>query len=660
MAFSLPMDLRQPPTEPLRWFVAERDGTLKAFTLGDTTARVVTKIPNVNGNGEGGFLGFAFSPKWPAEKQIYVSYTSTSASSPANMRSVIARLTSADGVNFDATGPNLEELLSIDQPYTNHNGGGIAFGPDGMLYVGFGDGGSAGDPQGNGQNKDTLLGKFIRLDVSRTESGLKYGIPPSNPYAQPGSGGRKEIYALGMRNPWRWSFDTATGDLWAADVGQGLYEEIDLIKRGGNYGWKIREGQHCFPTSVACSSLGLTDPVLEYPRSDGVSVTGGYVYRGTKIPSLIGKFIFGDYGTGRIWRMDDDGKAFSKTELAVVGGASLNTFGQDLAGEIYVVNIGSGVIQRLAPEGPAVPSTFPTLLSKTGCVRPEDPKQMAAGVLPYVPNAPFWSDGAAKERFFALPDGKTITIKPDGDWEFPQGSVLIKTFSVAGKRVETRLYMLHSDNTWAGYSYEWNDAETDAVLLLGSKTKRVGLIDWQYPSRSQCNRCHTQAAGFSLGLETAQLNGDFVYVASNRKSNQLATLDHIGVFAAPIASPTTLPQFSNPYGTEGTLEARARAYLHSNCSYCHRPEGGGRGELDLRFTTPLALTKTCGKVSEVDDLGIAGAKVIDPGKPENSILFRRMTSEEPAVRMPPLSSRIVDSAGAKLLEAWIKAQPVCP
>lgn len=656
--FAIPLDMRQPPGEPTRWYIAERAGVLKAFTVGDTTAQVAFTIPNVNTTQEGGFLGFAFHPSWPAKKEVYLSYTTTSATSPVNMRSVIARIRSTDGVVFDPG--SLEEILTLDQPFTNHNGGGVGFGPDGFLYAGFGDGGSGGDPKKNGQNVNTLHGKFIRIDVNQTSGALQYAIPPTNPFAM--GGGAPEIYAIGLRNPWRWSFDIATGDLWAADVGQSAREEIDLIKLGGNYGWSVREGKICYGAAT-CPTLGFVDPVLDYPRTDingvqgGTSVTGGYVYRGTAIPGLIGKYVFGDYGNGRIWRLEDDGRtAATKTQIGSL--PSIAMFGQDLSGEIYVSSIAGSIIKKLVPKVAPVPSTFPQTLSATGCVDPANPKRMVAGAIPYAPTATLWSDGAEKERFLAVPDGATITIGADGDWDFPKGSVLIKTFSLMGKRIETRLYMRHADGVWSGYSYAWNDAETDATLLPSSTVRRVGTQDWTYPSRAQCNQCHTTAAGYSLGLETAQLNADFVYASTNRKANQLNTLDHLGLFTRSPGASSALPRYPSPFGSE-SLESRARAYLHANCSSCHRPQGGARGELDLRYDTAFADTKTCGRTSAIDDLGNPANQIVAPGSPDTSILYQRMISLDVS-RMPQIGSALVDPEGALLIKSWIASLATCP
>jgi glucose/arabinose dehydrogenase len=241
-------------------------------------------------------------------------------------------------------------ILRVDQPYANHNGGHLAFGPDGYLYIGLGDGGSGGDPRGNGQNPAALLGKMLRIDVN---AALPYGIPGDNPFRER-EGYRPEIWALGLRNPWRYSFDRATGDLYIADVGQNAYEEVNFQpanSRGGeNYGWNHMEGAHCFRASPQCDPAAFTLPVAEYGRGGGCSITGGYVYRGTSQPALRGVYFFADYCTGKFWALQREaGGAWVTTEL-IDTDVSVASFGEDEAGEVYVVGLGDGRVYRLVAD----------------------------------------------------------------------------------------------------------------------------------------------------------------------------------------------------------------------------------------------------------------------------------------------------------------------
>jgi glucose/arabinose dehydrogenase len=281
-----------------------------------------------NPGNEEGLLGLAFSPDYETTGRFYVYY---SVGDPR--RTVVERYV-ATGEAADEG--SAERLLEVDDPYANHNGGAIVFGPDGMLYVGIGDGGSGGDPQGNGQNANVLLGKVLRLDVSGEGA---YASPPDNPFAS--GGGAPEVWAYGLRNPWRITFDRETGDLWAGDVGQGSFEEVNRIERGGNYGWSIMEGPECFREDD-CDQTGLTLPRAWYGRDDGVSVTGGYVYRGAALPELDGWYVYGDFGSGNVWALDTANDDTTPIRL-MESGENIASFAEDPDGELYLVTFGGGI-----------------------------------------------------------------------------------------------------------------------------------------------------------------------------------------------------------------------------------------------------------------------------------------------------------------------------
>jgi len=344
LSFSRPVAMVPVPSKDNEWLVAEKAGSIyKVVQQGsDFSKQLFLDISDrVEAPGEGGLLGLAFHPQYDQNGEIFVSYTT--AGSP--LISTVSRFTGAVGANPD---PNSEQvLLQLDQPYSNHNGGEVAFGPDGYMYLGFGDGGSEGDPQGNAQNTTSLFGKMLRLDVN---NGQPYAIPADNPFAA--GGGRGEIYALGMRNPWRWSFDRQTGQFWVADVGQDAWEEIDIVQKGGNYGWNIKEGSHCY-NIVNCDSVAQAakaiDPVAEYSHSEGCSVTGGYVYRGQLIKSLQGRYIFGDFCSGRIWSLTQTNGGYDR-KLLFESNLSISSFAEDNHGEIYVVHYRGG-IYKIVPAG---------------------------------------------------------------------------------------------------------------------------------------------------------------------------------------------------------------------------------------------------------------------------------------------------------------------
>jgi uncharacterized repeat protein (TIGR03806 family) len=671
LSFASPILALQAPGDASRWFVVQQGGSVRTFlnTPNPPAPTVFIDITSrVASGGELGLLGMAFHPNFPADPRIFLSYTATVAGTS------VSRISSFRTTNGGMTAnPDPEQiLLTLNQPENNHNGGHIAFGPDGFLYIGFGDGGSGGDPHtqngpiGNGQSLRTMLGKMLRIDVGGA-SAATYTIPPSNPFAAnpmcgPATNAQScpEIYAYGLRNPWRWSFDRQNGELWLGDVGQNAWEEVDIIVKGGNYGWRCREGMHSFGSQTGCPTSGMIDPVAEYDHSLGNSITGGYVYRGPQSTSLRGRYVFGDFGTGRIWvLLPDNAGGYTRTDLLDTN-LNISSFAEANDGELYVVDYNGG-LYRLVFQPGAGGGVIPASLAATGCVNPADPKQPASGLIPFAVNAPFWSDGAVKDRWIALPGGQNITVGGSGDWDFPNGSVLMKNFRLGQTLVETRLFMHHTDGSWAGYSYQWNDAQTDATLVSGGATKTWGAQTWLYPSEANCLQCHTAAAGRSLGLETPQMNRNLTYPQTGRTANQITTLNGINTLAPPIAGdPATLPAIPDPAGPTGTLTERARAYLHTNCSQCHRPGGPTPVNLDLRYTTALNATNACNAAAQAGDLGIGtSARIIATGSAANSVLLARMNRRNDSNQMPPIGSTQVDAAGVALLSQWINGLAGC-
>jgi uncharacterized repeat protein (TIGR03806 family) len=610
-----------------------------------------------------GLLGMAFHPDFPADPRAFVSYTT---GDPLHSR-VSSFLSPDAGATLDASSEQI--VLEVDQPETNHNGGHIAFGPDGFLYVGLGDGGGSGDrhgDRGSGQRLTTMLGKMLRIDV---DSASPYAIPPDNPFASNArcpaqgraSGECPEIYAWGFRNPWRWSFDRATGTLWVADVGQGQWEEVNQVTRGGNYGWRCREGAHDFNSgTTGCDTAALIDPIAEYDHSLGNSITGGYVYRGNQASGLTGRYLFGDFGSGRIWAWIAEQAAQPRQPTQLLDtDLNISSFGEGNDGELYVVNYG-GTLHRIVFDAPPIGGAVPQTLSATGCVNPDNVTEPAPGLIRYAVNAPFWSDGADMDRWLALPDGQSILVRSDGDWELPAGTVVMQTLRAGRRMIETRLLMRHPDGVWGGYTYEWNEQQNEATLLTGGAIRDLGDgTQWIFPSESQCLDCHTSAAGRTLGLETAQMNRDLLYPQTSRTANQLATLSHISVLTPAITDPAQHPSLPDPADTSAPLADRARAYLHTNCSQCHRPGGPTPSNMDLRYTTALGLTQACNVPPQSGDLGLgAQARLIAPGDSGSSILVQRMARRDEH-GMPPLGSLRVDEAGVALIADWIDSLEGC-
>ena len=348
LTFTNPVLAVQAPGDDARWFVVEQAGRVLAFDNLDTvtaTSEFIDITARVQDGGERGLLGMAFDPQFASNGRVFLHYTRDN----GQLQSVLAAYTSPDGgATLDPASESI--LLTVDQPFDNHNGGHLAFGPDGMLYMALGDGGSGGDPQDNAQNTRNLLGKLLRIDVS---GGTDYAIPTDNRWAGNarctngvGAAECPEIHAYGLRNPWRFSFDGSTGELWVGDVGQDDWEEVDRIVAGGNYGWRFREGAHCFNPPSGCPTENngdaLVDPDAEYDHGLGSSVTGGYVYRGTNIGSLLGRYVFGDFGSGRIFSHTPGSGDLAPEELLDTT-LSISSFALGEDGEIYVVDYQGGL-----------------------------------------------------------------------------------------------------------------------------------------------------------------------------------------------------------------------------------------------------------------------------------------------------------------------------
>lgn len=326
ISFNQPLDFQVPQDGSNKIYVAEKRGQIKVFDNNSSITETQTflDLGSIATSSEQGLLGFTFHPDFVNNGHFYVCYTPNSSSSLVSRFTIS---TADSNVDMDSE----LELLKITQPQANHNGGQIAFGPDGYLYIAVGDGGGGGDPDGNSQNRSNLLGNILRIDVDNIEQGLNYAIPTDNPFINESSV-RNEIYAYGFRNPWRMSFDTETGKLWTGDVGQNKIEEIDVVEIGGNYGWNLFEGTDCF--SGNCDNANLVAPIFEYAQDNGDrSITGGYVYRGTENTTMKDKYIYGDFVSGRIWALNEDG---GNNELILESRLSIASFGTDANQELYI------------------------------------------------------------------------------------------------------------------------------------------------------------------------------------------------------------------------------------------------------------------------------------------------------------------------------------
>ncbi|MGQ0697072.1 MAG: PQQ-dependent sugar dehydrogenase [Panacagrimonas sp.] len=664
LRFSNPLYLAAAPGSDAHLFVVERDGVVRRFANapGTATAEVFLDIRArvKQGGFEEGLLGLAFHPQYASNGFFYVYY------SPASgvRRTVLSRFrrSSVNPGIGDAASEQI--LLSIPQPFDTHKAGCMQFGPDGKLYLSSGDGGSAGDPNDNGQNLGTLLGKLLRINDDGS-------IPADNPFVGV-PGARGEIWAYGLRNPWRFSMDASTGRIWLGDVGQDEREEVNLIRRGGNYGWRIFEGNVPFMNPAGRPLSDFDAPTFSYPHSSsnpqdvtGFSITGGYVYRGGAIPALAGKYLFADFVAGRVWALgQNDGVVTGVTSVGDVSQPA--SFGSDNAGNLYIVGL-DGPIYSLVADGGSPMSPVPPKLSQTGLFSDTAGLRPNPGLIEYEINAPFWSDGTLKRRWIGLDGASKIGFTASGAWTWSSRAVVVKHFEIvlagsARKRLETRV-LVNTSQGWRGYTYVWNDAQTDADLLPDARRSvELDVADpsapggarrqtYVFPSRSDCLVCHTQVAGVILGARTAQTHRDFPY-PNGVRDNQLRAFNHIGLFDRNIGSATQYAAMTDPSIAAASLDRRARAYLDTNCAQCHQPGGPTSVGLDLRASVDRADMRAVGVRPSAGALGIAEAFIVAPSHKERSVLWERIRRLDGA-RMPPLGSHRVDTEGVALIGQWI-------
>jgi putative heme-binding domain-containing protein len=561
----------------------------------------------------------------------------------------------------------------IEWPSAGHDGGDMGFGPDGYLYITAGDGTTGSDPDITGQDITDLRASMLRIDVDHPALGKPYGVPKDNPFLHIPKA-RPEIWAFGLRAPWRMSFDPATGNLWVGDVGQDLWEMIHLVRRGGNYGWSVMEGSHPFYPERKIGPAPISPPIVEHHHSEARSITGGFVYHGKRLPELANHYLYCCYQTGTVWGFRyENGKVLDHRVLA---DSTYNcaTWGRDHANELYLVAL-SGEILQLDPNPRAKvgASKFPELLSQTGIFESVPEQKPAPGVIPYSVNAPVWHDGASLTQLLGVPNDDTINPGVSRGWEFMDGAAAVQTLSLEMERgnaasrkvIETRL-MTRQGGEWAGYSYEWNDEQTDARLVSKQGKDRKFLIrdtaapggtrqqTWRFLSRAECMVCHSRAANFALGLSTLQMNRPH---ESAPAENQLTLLQRAGYLKPPLSSPPEkLPRLVNPYDQAAALEPRVRSYLHANCSQCHVADGGGNARMELEFTTARDKMGVIGVVPLQGKFEIPEAEIIAPADPFRSVMLYRL-SKLGGGRMPQVGSSVVDRAAVKLFHDWIVSLP---
>ncbi len=614
-------------------------------------------------NLDGIAYGVAFHPNYEKNGYLYVGDNGPMAKQPKKTR--VTRYTIDRKPPYKVI-PGSAKVI-IEWASDGHNGGDLAFGNDGMLYVTSGDGTSDSDTNIVGQDLTKLLSKVLRIDVDHPDPGKEYSVPKDNPFLDV-PGARPETWAYGFRNPWRIHIDKRTGDVWVGQNGQDLWEQAFLVQRGANYGWSVTEGSHPFYPERKRGPTPISPPTVEHHHSEFRSLTGGVTYYGDKYPELRGAYIYGDWSTGKIWGVKhDNGKVTWHKELASTT-LQITGFGIDTHGELLIADHGGGYYQLEPWPKDYKPVKFPTKLSDTGLFTSVPNHQPHPGLIPYSVNAPLWSDGADKERYIALPGDAKIEFSTNRGWNCPDLTVLVKTFSLpvgkeGKKRIETRL-LTRQDGQWYGYSYLWNDEQTDADLVAAEGIDKVYEVrdaaapggirrqTWHYPSRTECMVCHSRAANWVLGLSELQMNK--VHDYGKVQDNQLRTLEHIGVFKDKLPKrPEELRRLVDPYDPKEDLDKRARSYLQANCAQCHVEAGGGNAQIDLEFTTNHRRMKLIDVKPLHDTFGIPNAKLVAPGDPERSVLLQRV-ARRGAGQMPQLATAVVDREGVQLLTEWIR------
>ena len=631
--------------------------------------------------------GVAFHPRFAENRFFFLTYIFDSGKVDTNVSRLSRFQAKPDKLEAD---PSSEKII-LEWPTGGHNGGCIRFGPDGYLYLATGDGSGIADGLETGQDISDLLGSILRINVDKPTDDRAYSIPADNPFVKT-SGARGEVWSFGHRQVWKFSFDK-TGRLWAGEVGQDLWEMVYLIRRGGNYGWSVNEGLHPFRPERRKGPGDFVPAIVEHPHSDFRSITGGFIYQSDRLPELKGAYIYGDYDTGKLWAFRYvDGKASEHRQLADTQ-IRIVEFAQDPAGEVYLVDFAGGGFHRIVKAPPQVAEKeFPRKLSDTGLFESTADNIPVKGLVPYSVNAPLWSDGAEKERFLALPGDSQIefdtVVYPHGPeysdpgWRFPDGTVLVKTFSMeteAGnpqslKRLETRILQYrkmpgnddeYGAQFWFGYTYVWNEDQTDAELLSAEGLDRKLTIKdagaeggerevmWRFPSRAECTLCHTMASKYVLGVNTLQMNKDHDY--GGVAANQLATFEQLGLFKKELPKPPQqLPRLVDYHDSKENLHLRARAYLHANCAHCHRKWGGGNAEFELQASIPLSKTLAVDTLPGQGTFELVEPRIIAPGKPERSLILARMELEGLG-RMPHVASRVVDDQAVEMLKKWIES-----
>jgi glucose/arabinose dehydrogenase len=699
VTFSNPICIASPPGETNRLFVLERAGRVTVITnlaapnrtlFMDISSRVITA-------GEQGLLGIAFHPNYAANGYFYLFYSLVTNSTGTTMTNErVSRFqTSPSNPNVGMVASELPLITQADD-FSNHNGGDLHFGPDGYLYISLGDEGMQNDAGNNSQriDKDFFSG-ILRIDVDKLAGNLppnphaslmnatNYFVPADNPFVGATQFNgitltnpvRTEYWAVGLRNPWRFSFDPVTGTLYCGDVGGSLREEVDVIVKGGNYGWAYREGTIAGPKS-AQAPPGFTSipPITEYNHgsatNQGNSITGGVMYRGTRVPPLDGKYVFADDVSGNVWTLTPNGTntvPFQAIFSGTTRDPDIVAFGIDPSnGDVLMADIVQNRISRIvyAPTNGAPP---PPTLAQTGAFSDLVNLTPNPGIVEYDVNVPQWADNAITRHWFTITNvSSRMGFRATNSWQFVSSVAWIQHFELemtngvpeSRRRIETRFLVRDAAGAGYGVTYRWN-SPTNAVLVpVEGANENLAINDggimrdqlWHYPAQSECVTCHNAASGRALGFNTPQLNRNFLY-PNGVTDNQIRALDNVNYFGPP--RPTNfnlLITLARSDDESWSAEYRSRSYLMANCAQCHL--AGTNGAWDGRIYNPISLVNLInGRLT--NSAGDANNRVVVPGDTAHSMLLTRLASTGPD-KMPPLGAFLVDTQAVSLLTSWIQ------
>lgn len=651
-----------------RWVVVEVGGRIVSFSKNEERDfQVMLQMKDAVATASRAY-GIVFHPNYPETPSCYIAFTMLP-NDPAGTRLSKFHVDVASGRIDPAS-----EVVMASWNSEGHSGGSLQFGPDGYLYVSVGDGQNPNPPDklNTGQDLSDLEASILRIDVNDSSNGLPYAIPADNPFVGR-AGVRGEVWAFGLRNPWKMAFHPQNGSLWTGDVGWEMREMVYRIDRGGNYGWSVTEGSQIVKSQGLPTAVPITPPIVEHTHLEARSVTGGYFWKSQRLPELDDAYIYGDWMTGKIWGLRHDGSRVTWHQELADTTLQIICFAVDDDGEVLVVGY-DGTIHRFVVNTQSQASAnFPKRLSETGLFTSTAEQRPAAGVVPYQINAHRFADHTTSEQWIGVPGNSQITVFDSSDWEvgqvtghfsFPHGTVLAKTVSYrsdpddASSSVRLETQLLHRDgDDWNAYNYIWNQEQTDAELQPNTASEReLTIVDesqpngvrrqvWHHASRDECSMCHIWSAGTVHGFKLNQLNRS---VADN---SQLERLNDAGIFAAPLKE--VRPAYS-PTDETKHLSKRARSYLHLNCAHCHRRGGGGTAAFDLVDGVPMNQLRLVDAKPTHGDFGLTNARVIAPGKPSESVLLYRLIKSGRG-HMPQFGSSMIDEAGVRLIHDWIES-----